>query len=260
MLPRASAVVVPFYMGLPPMTDIWGILAQRQACVVEDRCQCVGSPPAPAELCGDYAIGSYRKWMAVPDGAYCVRRNGAAPRPAGLENREMVRLRLAAALVKQTRLAGLPPDLDHALEEIAVELFRLGEIQAGAPGEGRQASRCRKHHPPCRRCRHLRQADSKLALAGRAARQEDLPQDMGARMRMAGPIHGPITGFAGSQCRSRQAASAARGWGSSCAVHWKDADWAETGGHAAVWAASTLSLPIDQRDEVADLESDRRGP
>ncbi len=254
-LPRASAVIVPFYMGLSPKPDIWRILAQRPVCVVEDRCQCVGAAPDPAELCGDYAIGSFRKWMAVPDGAYCVSRDGPAPRPARSENREMVRLRLAAALVKQTRLTSLPTELDQVLEGIAVELFRLGEDQAGAPREGRQASQFAESVIRCTDYADIsaRRIRNQRWLAERLATKTSLKiwePECGWLVQSTVPLLAlPV--LCARRDILRQRLAAARVF---CAVHWEDADWAKTGGHAAAWAASTLSLPIDQRYEAADLE------
>ena len=159
----------------------------------------------------------------------------------------MVRLRLAAALVKQTRLAGLPPELDHALEEIAVELFRLGEIQAGAPREGRQASRCAESI--------IRHADVAAISARRIRNQRWLAERLAKKTSLK--IWEPQCGWlvqstvpllalpvlSADRDRLRRRLGDGRVF---CAVHWKDADWAETGGHAAVWAASTLSLPIDR--------------
>jgi hypothetical protein len=39
-----------------------------------------------------------------------------------------------------------------------------------------------------------------------------------------------------------------------CAVHWLDGDWAHSGGRPTEWAASALSLPIDQRLGAAEID------
>src|SRR5581483_11118812 len=64
----AAGVVVPFYLGLAPDDDVWRALDGAAACVVEDRAQCVGPPPAPPSLRGDFAVGSFRKWVGALDG------------------------------------------------------------------------------------------------------------------------------------------------------------------------------------------------
>lgn len=63
----AVGIVVAFYMGMEPVHELWQALSDFDLCIIEDRCQCVGVP-SKESLRGDYAIGSFRKWLAVPDG------------------------------------------------------------------------------------------------------------------------------------------------------------------------------------------------
>lgn len=253
-LSQATAIVVPFYMGLPPVPDIWEILKEQSLQVVEDRCQCVGPAPLPAGLAGDYAIGSYRKWMAVPDGAYCVCRDGVPPRPSGAENQAMLRLRLAAALVKQARKDGVPDAWDPVLESIGRELFRLGELAVGIPLEGRRASHLTKQAVDSTSFGDIsgRRIQNQRWLAERLVAQSSLKlwePEAGALARANVPLLAlPLLCSERDNLRKHLAAA-----GVFCAVHWQDADWSGSGGAPAAWASQTLSLPIDQRYEAADL-------
>ena len=69
-----------------------------------------------------------------------VARNGPATQPGSVPNPEMVRLRLAAALVKQTRLSDISLESGGVLEQIGVKLFDLGEKMAGGAVGGRCTS------------------------------------------------------------------------------------------------------------------------
>jgi hypothetical protein len=250
LLPQAEGIVVPFYMGLPPAAEVWELLRTRPACVVEDRCQCVGRPPAADDVRGDYAVGSFRKWMPVTDGAYCVARKGVlAVTPSEGPNRQMVRLRLAAALAKQARLSGLPQHgIDGILESAAVELFRLGEILAGTPGGPRRATQLAEER--------IRTADfdaiaaartrNQAWLAARLAEKREvniLEPESGALANSTVPALAlPVICDDRERIRSRLAERRIY-----CAVHWIDGDWSGQRGATAELASRVLSLPIDQR-------------
>jgi hypothetical protein len=252
-LPGAAGIIVPYYLGHPPTAEIWETLAGSSLCVVEDRCQCVGRPPSPENMRGDYAIGSFRKWLPVPDGGYCVRRNGPPLFPRRPGNRIMVRLRLAAALVKQTRSEPLAADTDRALEAIGVELFRLGE--AAATAEGRRSSHLTEER--------ARQADVTAITEARIRNQKRLAERLAAKttVRLIEPwpdalaqSEAPLLAVP-VLCADRQ-----RTWERLasdeifCAIHWKDADWSGAGRRCGEWAAHELSLPIDQRYDSGDMD------
>jgi UDP-hydrolysing UDP-N-acetyl-D-glucosamine 2-epimerase len=257
-LAGAAGIIVPFHLGLPPTDAIWRAIDRGggAASVVEDRCQCVGLPPRADTLRGDFAVGSLRKWMAVPDGAWCVARQGEAPRPSGNPAREMVQLRAAAGLTKATWLA--EGAADSALERAMVELFARGEKAAGA-GIARRSSGFVAH------------AVDQLDVAEVSRRRIENQRALAARLAASGSVElwqpgqdafktTPVPLLAlPVLCRDRDALqqrlAASRIF---CAVHWRDGDWSRSGGRAADWSARTLSLPIDQRlgrddiDRVAD--------
>jgi len=254
-LPGATGIIVPFYMGLPPAATIWDLLDGRSLCVVEDRAQYVGAPPAPQSLRGNYAINSFRKWSPVPDGAYCVARDGKSPLPGPSPNRDMVRLRLAAALTKCTRMSDLPSAVDRSLEETAVELFRLGEMLSDPGGGGHRASALAESivassdFAAICAARLRNQAWLATRLAGKASVSllEPAPGVMAASKMplLALPV------MCSDRNQVRQKLIDRRVF---CPVHWKDGNWAGGNGPAAAWAAGELSLLIDQRYESADLQ------
>jgi UDP-hydrolysing UDP-N-acetyl-D-glucosamine 2-epimerase len=250
-LPGARGIIVPFHLGLAPGDEIWPALAESGLILVEDRCQCVGPPPTPDELRGDFAIGSLRKWLPVPDGGYLVSRTGAAARPGADSARRMVRLRSAAGLVKAARESG--PDTP-LLERASVDLFRAGETELG-DGSGRRASALAARVLACTdlpalRARRLRNQRWLAAAIARLPGLELVEPAPGAivaseTLLLALPI----------SCRDRDGLRARLAEQRIfCAVHWRDGDWSSAGGRAAEWARTHLSLPIDQRLELADLE------
>jgi len=251
----ATAIVVPFYMGLPPTAVIWDVLEGRSLCVVEDRCQCVGRPPAPETLRGDYAIGSFRKWLPVSDGAYCVARRGEPPQPGPAPNRDMVRVRSAAALTKCARLSDLPAEIDRSLERAAVELFRLGERLADRGGEGNRASGlaesviagCDVVAISAARVRNQAWLAARLAEKASVSVWETEP---GAIAASTTPLLAlPVVCSRRDEVRRKLADGRV-----FCPIHWQDGNWTGGDGRAAAWAAGQLSLPIDQRYEPADLK------
>ncbi len=250
----AVGIVVAFYMGMEPVHELWQALSDFDLCIIEDRCQCVGVP-SKESLRGDYAIGSFRKWLAVPDGAYCMKRCGANPLPDRTSNREMIRFRLAAALVKQARLAHSGTEQDFALEQVYVELFRRGESVAG---DSPDANRCDWLSD-----RLIGQADMQAIVRNRLANQAWLASALESKRSVevlepqAGAVRGSLAPLLALpvRCRNRdRVRSLLSQRGIYCAVHWPNADWAGQGGRPAEWAASFLSLPIDQRYGGDDLQ------
>jgi hypothetical protein len=247
-------VIVPFHLGLPPSESIWRVLERHGAgvCVVEDRCQCVGLPPPVEGVRGDFAVGSLRKWTALPDGAWCVARTGAAPRPTGEPARDMVRLRAAAGLTKAAWLEG--GAVDDRLERAAVELFARGESAAAAGGDRRGSLFV---------ARTLAALDVGEVVRRRLLNQRALAGRL--RQRRSVELWEPAPGaIEASQspllalpllCRDRDAMRARlAAQRIFCPVHWSDGDWSGAGGRAADWSARTLSLPIDQRLGPAEID------
>jgi len=254
LLASAAGIVVPFYMGLAPAPEIWDLLNNRALCVVEDRCQCVGPPPSPDILRGDYAVGSYRKWLPVPDGAYCIARDGSMLKPDCHPNYKMVRLRLAAALVKQTRLSGVSTEMDGNLEKIGIELFQMGEDMAGGTAGGRYASAIAESI--------VRDADYRSISRGRMRNQAWLAEQLACKssVKIFEPEVGAITRsdvpllalplLCAQRDRIRARLTDQKVF---CPIHWRDGDWSNKGERPAAWAASEFSLPIDQRYELVDF-------
>jgi hypothetical protein len=272
-LTDASGVVVPFYMGLRPDEKVWELLAGLSGRVIEDRCQCVGPAPDPEDLRGDYAIGSYRKWLPTPDGAFCVRRNGPAPRPTSEPNRMMVRLRLAAGLLKQAREDGVAPGLDMLLETAQVDLFREGELCSDPNGRTLQPAGPASHPEielgaAGRRASRLSEllvqsADIEGIRARRLRNQSWLAAQLtdNSQVRLLEPFSGAIRKSEVPLlalpvlCRDRDAVREKLYENRVfCAVHWVDGNWSGQDGVPAQLAATVLSLPIDQRYEPEDLE------
>ena len=254
ILPRARGIVVPFYMGLPPDGDIWEAVPRVGLCVVEDRCQSVGPPPSPREMRGDFAIGSYRKWLATPDGAYCVAARGAAPRPSRLANLEMVRLRLAAALLRHVRATSRAAS-DPSWEDAQVSLFAAGEAAADGQVLGACASGVSE--------RLVREADFAAIRRRRVANQAILAAGLADTLavrvlqprRGTGPRRGAPLLALPVLCRDRnRLRTRLTRAGVYCAVHWKDGNWSGATGPARRLAASVLSLPIDQRYGSSDMK------
>ena len=247
LLAGAAGILVPFHLGHAPDPELWGLLAGRPLTIVEDRCHVVAMPPSPGELRGDFAIGSFRKWLPTPDGAYAVGRNGPL-RPASPVPQDYVDTRLAAQMVRQisTERRNL------AWENLAVDLYRSGEALAdsvrepGAAGPAADLLLTRADVPAIQAARR----HNGLWLAERLA---DLPI-----VRLVRPGHAGdaaqlslLVAATGDRDALWQRLAAARVF---CAVHWRDGDWAHTGGRAADWGAQHLSLPIDQRYGPADLQ------
>lgn len=255
LLDKAAGIIIPFYMGLPPARQLWELLANRSLVVIEDRCQCVGPSPAPNDLQGSYAIGSFRKWMPTPDGAYCVKRDGVAPLPVGSPDKKLVLARMAAALLKQARSLDLPADVDHDVEHAYIELFRLGETWSESPVKPKPASSV----ADCL----IRHADFEIIRARRIANQTWLAKRLADKdeVRILEPEPGlfekqnvpllalPVTCADRDTIRRRLASQ-----NIYCATHWVDGDWSGQGGVAADLAESVLSIPIDQRYEPEDLQ------
>jgi|GEM_PF-6586860 len=255
LLPIATAIVVPFYMGIEPSGEIWALLQNSDLCVVEDRCQCVGLPPPAQIMHGEYAIGSFRKWLPVTDGAYCLSRGGTPPQPRRVPNREMARIRLAAALVKHTRTSQLAGELDQRLEQIAIELFCLGEILADNETSGRRASTLTEVLLPkfdiasiCEsRVRNqtwlaARLADKKMVTI--------LEPEAGSIEELTVPLLAlPVLANGRDQVLRMLAEQKVY-----CPVHWRDGNWSGGSSRAAAWASSVLSLPVDQRYNPSDLQ------
>ncbi|HZS42490.1 MAG TPA: UDP-N-acetylglucosamine 2-epimerase, partial [Polyangia bacterium] len=246
----AAGVVVPFYLGLAPDDDVWRALDGAAACVVEDRAQCVGPPPAPPSLRGDFAVGSFRKWVGVADGAWCVARRGDAPAPERPPAEAMARLRSAAGLARRALDGG-----GDSVELAAVALFRAGELEAGRGELGRRASPASERALASIdydriRARRLRNQAFLVERLARASPPVELWQPREGALAGATPLLAlPL--LAGDRDRLRARLAERRVF---CAVHWSDGDWSSAGGAAASWAARQLSLPIDQRLEPADLE------
>jgi hypothetical protein len=245
LLAQARGLVVPFHLGLPPDPLFRELAAAVPGvCVVEDRCHGVGSP----ELAfGHHAIGSYRKWIATPDGAW-LRSRGDCLQPQGEPDAGFGELRLAAALARRWR-----DDLgDEAVERAAVELFRAGEERAATAGE--RASVLGE--------RLVARTDLAQITRQRLANQRELARALAGsrRVRLLEPAPGAVLASRvpllalGVLCEERDAL-----WRELArqrvftAVHWRDGDWSGAGGRAAAWAASTLSLPIDGRLSECDL-------
>lgn len=247
LLDGAAGIVVPFHMGLPPDQALWKLLDGRSLVVVEDRCQCVGLPPAPDSLHGDWAIGSLRKWAPVPDGAWCVGRRGRV-QPSELVATAMVRLRVAAGLAKAA-FADL--SVDAAVENAYVALFRAGETAAGAAAKPRRASGVAS--------RIFAGLDVPALIARRLHNQRQLARALapklwepspGAIVRSELPLLAiPLLVDDRDALRARLAAERV-----FAPVHWTDGDWSGGGGAAAEWSARTLSIPIDHRLGDAELE------
>ena len=255
LLDNAAGIIIPFYMGLAPASQLWELLSNRSLVVIEDRCQCVGSFPAPNDLQGSYAIGSFRKWMPTPDGAYCVKRDGAAPLPIGSPDTKLVLARMAAALVKQTRSLDLPLGVDRDVEQAYIELFRLGETWSEFPVKPKPASSVAGYL--------IRNANFDMICARRIANQTWLAKHLAAKdeVRILEPEPGllekqnvpllamPVTCSNREAIRRRLASQ-----NIYCPMHWVDGDWTGLGGVAADLAESVLSIPIDQRYELEDLQ------
>ena len=251
----AVGIVVPFYMGLEPNSEIWELLKENTICVVEDRCQCVGLPPSVESIKGWCAIGSYRKWMAVPDGAYCVGRSKQLPRPTNAPNIDMVQFRLAAALTKECRKKGLSEKLDRLLEKVSLELFHIGEAMASHTLGGKAGSIISEHL--------IKKADFTKIRNQRLKNQTVLLSCLRkiSSIRILEPAHGaleqaglpllaiPIT------CEDRDSVRLKLSKHNVfCPIHWRDGDWAKNGGLAAALADKELSLPIDQRYNSHEME------
>lgn len=255
LVPGASGIVVPFYMGLPPGADIWEIVSDTSLTVIEDRCQVVGPQPSRETVRGDYAIGSFRKWLPTTDGAYCVARVGSSPRPSRPPNYDMILARLIAALVKQRRIGNPLESTPASAEDFQVEFFRLGEHLAGVDAGGRAASSIA--------AALIGNADFKSISERRLTNQKWLisqlegmadlgfPSDDFIEIARAGV---PMLGLP-VMCRDRdriQNKLSARGI--FCAIHWRDGNWTRQNGMPATLAAQVLSLPIDQRYDPVRLK------
>ena len=251
----AAGIIVPFYMGLAPGEDIWKVLGESDLCVVEDRCQCVGPPPSSEQMLGSYAFGSYRKWLPVPDGGYCVKRVGPSPCPSATLNAGMATARLAASLIKHMRDHHPCQDFDDLLERAQVELFALGERLADPTKEERRATTIAER---VRRTSYLdsiarRRIENQVWLSERLLKKKSV--------RILEPCAGAIrTGktpvlAVPVLCSDRDGVRAElKSQRIFCAVHWSDADWSGGGGPAARLAHDVLSLPIDQRYSPDDLQ------
>ena len=261
----AAGVIVPFYMGWHPDPSIWNLLERESLCVVEDRCQCVG-PPKLSEIRGHYAIGSYRKWLPVPDGAYCMSRRGPAPIPDDREGSRMADLRLAGAVVKHSVCAALdaesgemPESKDRErmtaeAERIYFRLFLLAENLVSLPSGRRRAIRLSELL--------IRAADVAAIRERRMSNQRHL-----ARLLVDNPsvsVLNPNTGVAAARepllalpvlVKARDSLrQRLMSRGILCDIHWKDGDWSGRGERAAAWAEGVLSLPIDQRYNLMDMD------
>jgi UDP-hydrolysing UDP-N-acetyl-D-glucosamine 2-epimerase len=248
-LSGVSGVIVPFFMGLAPTAGLWPIVRAAGVCVVEDRCQVPGFAPSSTELEGDFAIGSLRKWMPTPDGAYAVARHGSTPLPSAPCAWSLTLPRLAGALLKDTGESGYVdvPDLEVAW----VRLFHAGEQQGGVSSEPRRASPIAEHL--------IERATGMVAeiLARRVSNQRALL----ARVRMLAPVVTVLEPSPGALideshallglpvlCRERDTVRAMlRAERIFCPVHWLDGDWSGTSVSAANWAKQILTLPVDHR-------------
>jgi hypothetical protein len=255
LLTAAAGIVVPSYMGLPPSESIWEVVAGKHLCVIEDRCQCIGPPPARMVLRGDYAIGSFRKSLPLPDGAYCVKRVGEAPVPNSGPRDRMVGLRLGAALAKQAYKDARTAEACDALEKTYVNMFFLGEQ---LPLSAKQSHRCSRLSSAL-----IYRADMEAIASSRIRNQAWLAAQIADNkaVRIWEPVAGaireskvpmlalPVRCQQRDLIRKRLAAADV-----FCAVHWQDGDWSGGSERAAHWAASELSLPIDQRYQPDDLQ------
>jgi hypothetical protein len=259
-LSTAYGIVVPFYLGASPEEALWEILQAASIIVIEDRCQYVGLPPTASELRGDYAFGSFRKWMPTPDGGYGVSLLGPSPKPSQPPNTYSTQLRLAAGFAKNFRKSSLPPDADKAIEQACIELFRMGENELGIPDRPRYASETAEIL--------IRNTDLESIAARRLANQACLATHLRHKkeVTLLEPYHGYFEHtdvpalFLPIICQDREKT---RRWLASndvyCAVHWIDGDWELKSDFAARMASTVLSVPIDQRyDEthmyyIADL-------
>jgi UDP-hydrolysing UDP-N-acetyl-D-glucosamine 2-epimerase len=221
LLAGAVGIVVPSYLGLDPDDEIWRGLAGAHLCVVEDRCQCVELEPeflaASAQLADD-----------------------------------AVRLRSAAGLIRWAR--NRLTDSSGSLERAQVELFRSGEATFGS-GSGRRASRAARTvaaslDVAAIRARRIR---NQRWLAGRVAQLpsvELVEPAPGSLLQIETPLLAlPVASDDRDALRARLAQQRIY-----CAIHWVDGDWSGAGGRAAEWSRRLLSLPIDQRWELVDLQ------
>jgi UDP-hydrolysing UDP-N-acetyl-D-glucosamine 2-epimerase len=248
LIDGADAIVVPYHLGCPPDEAIWGLLAGSALRIVEDRCQCVEAAPAAATLRGHYAIGSYRKWLPVTDGAYGVSRVGRALAPSGPPNAALAAAQLAAGLARGLRDARSPGRA--AAEALAVQWYAEGE---SAAGDGRHT-----HRSTAAADRVIAAADVEGIRRARLANQRSLIERLAgahsvrvledSRAHEIPLLALPVVCVDREDTRRRLADARI-----FCAVHWADGDWSGSGGAAREWAETLLSVPIDQRYAPADL-------
>jgi UDP-hydrolysing UDP-N-acetyl-D-glucosamine 2-epimerase len=288
LLPTAAALVVPHYLGRPPDERLWSVVEDGQF-VVEDWCQ-VPHLPEGRRLRGSAAIGSLRKWLPLPDGAYCLVREGAQPRPGPTGAARMVALRAAGALAKAA------PEASPAIEEAWLTLLGEGEraahldgaeprraslraealwawLEAGEPtwtaGTGVDAGGFGVAGLDAAARGWDRGASSRAPLVERSARRLRNQRFVLEQLRQRRPQLLPdglpslSTTDEGTEAElllalplllpGREAVRRRLAAAAIyCPIHWADGDWSGRGGAAARWAADELSLPVDDRLELDD--------
>jgi len=166
----------------------------------------------------------------------------------------MVQARMAAALVKRTRLEPLPSEVEGVVERAYVELFQLGESWADCTPEPRPASPVAEWL--------VQNTNFEMIRGRRVLNQNWMAKQLMDKREVT--ILEPEPGLLEKQrtpllalpvfCADREAIRRRlAGHGIYCAIHWADGDWSGQGGEAATWAAHVLSIPIDQRYEPEDL-------
>lgn len=245
---QADAVMVPFFLGASPTEELWQALQGSSMLVVEDRCQVASLPPSPDELRGDYAVGSYRKWLPVVDGAYCITKRGSALHATGGDLGAAALSRIAGAAIKSIR--DTQGRLDPWREEAMVDLFREGEALLGAPLEPRRAQFITEAVLETldigavqrKRAENLTRLLTHLERLGITAL---VPEPERCTTLLALPIRLSNRDTIRAQLSSEHI---------YCPVHWPGGDWSGTSPKARQWAAELLSLPIDHRLDAADID------